>query len=41
MLRGIRARAQEIGWYVATVSANEEKLKKIPEAMIIYNHVIN
>src|SRR5256886_2659604 len=29
MLRGIRARAQEIGWEVATVSANEDKLKQI------------
>ena len=24
MLRGIRARAQELGWEVATVSANED-----------------
>src|SRR5262249_45536095 len=29
MLRGIRARAQEFGWEVATVSANEDKLKQI------------
>src|SRR2546423_1331791 len=29
MLRGIRARAQEPGWDVATVSANEDKLKQI------------
>src|SRR4029078_10517105 len=29
MLRGIRARAQELGWAVATVSANEDKLKQI------------
>src|SRR5207244_9262993 len=29
MLRGIRARAQELGWEVATVSANEDKLKQI------------
>jgi ribose transport system substrate-binding protein len=29
MLRGIRARAQELGWDVATVSANEDKLKQI------------
>src|SRR5262245_59974552 len=29
MLRGIRARAQEFGWDVATVSANEDKLKQI------------
>jgi ribose transport system substrate-binding protein len=29
MLRGIRARAQEMGWEVATVSANEDKLKQI------------
>ena len=28
-LRGIRARAQELGWDVATVSANEDKLKQI------------
>src|ERR1700751_91079 len=28
-LRGIRARAQELGWEVATVSANEDKLKQI------------
>ena len=27
MLRGIRARAQELGWEVATVSANEDKVK--------------
>ena len=29
MLRGIRARTQELGWDVATVSANEDKLKQI------------
>src|SRR5262245_55653519 len=29
MLRGIRARAAELGWDVATVSANEDKLKQI------------
>ena len=29
MLRGIRARAEELGWEVATVSANEDKLKQI------------
>jgi ribose transport system substrate-binding protein len=29
MLQGIRARAQELGWDVATVSANEDKLKQI------------
>src|SRR5712692_4616803 len=29
MLAGIRARAQELGWEVATVSANEDKLKQI------------
>src|SRR5262249_55589774 len=29
MLRGIRARVQELGWEVATVSANEDKLKQI------------
>ena len=29
MLRGIRARAQELGWDVATVSANEDKLRQI------------
>ena len=29
MLKGIRARAQELGWHVATVSANEDKLKQI------------
>src|ERR1700719_3824800 len=29
LLRGIRARAQELGWDVATVSANEDKLKQI------------
>ena len=29
MLRGIRARAQELGWEVATVSSNEDKLKQI------------
>src|SRR4029450_5822270 len=29
MLRGIRARAQELGRDVATVSANEDKLKQI------------
>jgi len=29
MLRGIRARAGELGWEVATVSANEDKLKQI------------
>src|SRR5580693_5927680 len=28
-LRGIRARAQELGWDVATVSSNEDKLKQI------------
>jgi ribose transport system substrate-binding protein len=29
MLKGIRARAQELGWDVATVSSNEDKLKQI------------
>jgi ribose transport system substrate-binding protein len=29
MLRGIRARAAELGWEVATVSANEDKVKQI------------
>jgi ribose transport system substrate-binding protein len=29
MLRGIRARARELGWEVATVSSNEDKLKQI------------
>ena len=29
MLKGIRARAQELGWEVATVSSNEDKLKQI------------
>ena len=29
MLKGIRARAAELGWDVATVSANEDKLKQI------------
>src|SRR4051812_8032233 len=29
MLRGVRARAQELGWDVATVSSNEDKLKQI------------
>src|SRR2546428_13063528 len=29
MLRGIRARAQELGWEGATGSANEDKLKQI------------
>src|SRR5258708_18714158 len=29
MLRGIRAQAEELGWDVATVSANEDKLKQI------------
>ena len=29
MLRGIRARAQELAWEVATVSANEDKVKQI------------
>jgi ribose transport system substrate-binding protein len=29
MLRGIRARAQELGWDVVTVSANEDKVKQI------------
>ena len=29
MLKGIRARAQELGWDVATVSGNEDKLKQI------------
>jgi len=29
MLRGIRVRAEELGWDVATVSANEDKLKQI------------
>src|SRR5690242_9532360 len=29
MLRGIRGRAQELGWDVATVSANEDKIKQI------------
>src|SRR5271165_6212922 len=29
MLRGIRARAQELGWELATVSSNEDKLKQI------------
>ena len=32
MLRGIRARAQELGWEVATVSANEDKLKQMAAA---------
>src|ERR1700726_2043647 len=29
MLKGIRARAQELGWEVVTVSSNEDKLKQI------------
>ena len=29
MLKGIRARADELGWDVATVSSNEDKLKQI------------
>src|SRR5215210_3150213 len=29
MLRGVRAQAQELGWEVATVSSNEDKLKQI------------
>src|ERR1700678_3614663 len=29
MLKGIRARADELGWDVATVSANEDKVKQI------------
>ena len=29
MLRGIRARAEELGWEVAAVSSNEDKLKQI------------
>jgi ribose transport system substrate-binding protein len=29
MLRGVRARAGELGWDVATVSSNEDKLKQI------------
>jgi ribose transport system substrate-binding protein len=29
MLRGIRARAQELGWSVVAVSSNEDKLKQI------------
>src|SRR5207249_8076420 len=29
MLRGIRARAQELGWQVAYVSSNEDKLRQI------------
>ena len=29
MLKGIRARATELGWDVATVSSNEDKLKQI------------
>src|SRR5580704_6340042 len=29
MLRGIRARAQDLGWYVVAVSSNEDKLKQI------------
>src|SRR5438046_895757 len=29
MLKGIRVRAQELGWEVATVSSNEDKLKQI------------
>src|SRR5579859_7797991 len=29
MLKGIRARAQELGWDAATVSSNEDKLKQI------------
>ena len=29
MLKGIRDRAQELGWDVATVSANEDKVKQI------------
>lgn len=29
MLRGIRARAQELGWDVASVSSNEDKVKQI------------
>jgi ribose transport system substrate-binding protein len=29
MLKGIRARAEQLGWNVATVSANEDKVKQI------------
>jgi ribose transport system substrate-binding protein len=29
MLRGVRARAQELGWEVVSVSSNEDKLKQI------------
>jgi ribose transport system substrate-binding protein len=29
MLKGIRGRAQELGWQVATVSSNEDKLRQI------------
>src|SRR5580692_10316096 len=29
MLKGIRDRAQELGWDIATVSANEDKVKQI------------
>ena len=29
MLKGIRARAQELGWQVASVSSNEDKLRQI------------
>ena len=29
MLKGIRSRATELGWDVATVSSNEDKLKQI------------
>ena len=29
MLRGIRAPAQELGWEVVTVLANEDKVKQI------------
>src|SRR5690242_11790888 len=29
MLKGIRARAQELGWQVAYVSSNEDKLRQI------------
>ena len=29
MLKGIRERAQELGWEVVTVSANEDKAKQI------------
>ncbi len=29
MMRGIRARAGELGWEVVTVSSNEDKLKQI------------